>query len=177
MWLPVYDSGKITGAVKGSSKVFCCEGCKTVSFAICEAGLEGFYNRLPEDIHLTVPSEIATQADIYDIDEVQSEFADTNSAVRETTLLIEGIHCAACVWLIENVLEKRKGFARARVNLATKKLRIRWDNTATKLSEIIKRVGSVGYSSVPFSPDAAIEVAESFRRSSLFRIGFPALSP
>ena len=170
--LPVYESGKVTGDVKGSSKVFCCEGCKTVSLAICEAGLEGFYNRLPEEIHLTVPSEIAAQADIYDIDDVQSEFADTNSDLREATLLIEGIHCAACVWLIENVLEKAEGVREARVNLAAKKLRVKWDNGSTKLSEIIKKIGSVGYSSVPFSPDAAIEEAESSRRSSLFRIGF-----
>ena len=170
--LPVYESGKVTGDVKGNSKVFCCEGCKTVSIAICEAGLEGFYNRLPEDIHLTVPSETAAQADIYDINEVQSEFADTNSDIREVTLLIEGIHCAACVWLIENILEKADGVREARVNLAAKKLRVRWGNNAIKLSEIIKRVGSVGYSAVPFSPDAAIEEAESSRRSSLFRIGF-----
>ncbi len=170
--LPVSESGKVTGHIKGGERLFCCEGCKSVSFAICEAGLESFYNKVPEDINLTISPEISAQADIYDIDEVQSEFTDTNSDIREVTLLVEGMHCAACVWLIEKVLEKTEGVEESRVNFAAKKLRVRWNNTKIKLSEIIRKVGSVGYSSVPYSANAAIEETESSRRSSLFRIGF-----
>ncbi len=170
--LPVPQSGTVAGSINGVDRLFCCEGCKSVSSVIHEAGLEGFYGRVPDDISLALPLQATAQADIYDIDELQSEFADTSSDIREVTLLVEGMHCAACVWLIEKVLEKAEGTKEGRVNLAAKKLRVRWDNSTTKLSEIIKKVASVGYSSVPYTASAAMEEAESSRRSSLFRIGF-----
>ena len=64
---------------------------------------------------------------IYDIDEVQSEFVDDLSDVRDIHLLVEGIHCAACVWLIEHTLGPLPGVLNASVNLSARRVHLRWE--------------------------------------------------
>jgi len=91
--------------------------------AIYAAGLDGFYRRTPEGEVLGPPPEPPKELTLYDIDEVQEEFVDSLGEAREINLLVEGIHCAACVWLIENGLESMPGVEEARVNLTGRRLR------------------------------------------------------
>ena len=170
--LPLSENAIYSGEINGEEKNFCCTGCKTVCHAIHDAGLEGFYTKLSNDMTLSPPPEATSQTDIYDIEEVQEEFTNTKQDIREVTLLVEGIHCAACVWLIEHALDRSKGTLNNQVNLAGKKLRVRWDNNLIKLSDIIKAVGYVGYSALPYSISVARENGEKVRKSALFRIGF-----
>ncbi|MDH5543827.1 MAG: heavy metal translocating P-type ATPase [Nitrospinota bacterium] len=170
--VPLADKTKYHGAIIGEERYFCCQGCKTVCQVIHDAQLEGFYSKLGDKGTLSPPLELPSHVDIYDIEEVQQEFTATDSDLREVTLLVEGIHCAACVWLIERALDKSDGTVSSQVNLAAKKLRVRWDNNRIKLSEIIRAVGSFGYSAIPYSVSTARENSEKVRRQNLFRIGF-----
>ena len=45
----------------------------------------------------------------------------------EVSLLLEGIHCGACVWLIESWLARQPGVVQASVNFATRRARVVWD--------------------------------------------------
>ena len=53
------------------------------------------------------PPEPPKELALYDLDAVQEEFVETLGEQREINLLVEGIHCAACVWLIETGLGSR----------------------------------------------------------------------
>jgi Cu2+-exporting ATPase len=85
---------------------------------------------------------------------------------------VEGIHCAACVWLIENGLKTLPGVEEARVNLTGRRLRVRWDNGRLKLSRILKRLGDIGYAAVPFDPDSAEGALKRENRLMLYRMAF-----
>jgi len=143
-----------------------------VCSAIYDAGLEGFYERTPGNIKLTPPPDTPKDLALYDLDEVQSEFVDELSREREIHLLVEGIHCAACVWLIERALQQTPGVIAAQVNLAGKRLKVRWDNERIKLSAIISRLGQIGYAAVPYDPEVAEGKLKQQNRALLFRMAF-----
>ncbi len=151
---------------------FCCYSCKTVCETIYGAGMEGFYKRTPDNETLQPPPEIDSQLEVYDLDEVQGDFVDGLGDIREIHLLVEGIHCAACVWLIERRLAMVDGVMDAYVNLSAKKLKVKWDNRKIKLSRILQILGQIGYAAVPYDPEAAEGQIKKANRQLLFRLGF-----
>ena len=170
--LSVPQQLNISLQLDGASRDFCCIGCKSVCAAIYEAGLQGFYQRTPQGMLLAPPPMPPNDPGLYDLDDIQGEFVTELGETRNIYLLVEGIHCAACVWLIEKTLARMQGIAQANVNLAGKRLNVRWDNSLIKLSEIIRRLGEIGYSAVPYDPEAATGALKKHNRSLLMRLIF-----
>ncbi len=170
--LPVSPADEILSDIEGEERIFCCLGCKSVCAAIFAAGLEGFYQRTLEGTQLAPPPELPGELALYDLDEVQEEFVSILGEVRDIDLLVEGIHCAACVWLIENTLRGIPGIIQGRVNLTGRRLHVKWDSDQLKLSTIIQRLGQIGYAAVPFDPEAAEGRLHKENRRLLYRMGF-----
>lgn len=170
--LPIDAAEEVTAQIKGEQQSFCCNGCKSVCEAIYASGLEGFYKRMYDGTPLAPPPELPKELALYDMDEVQEEFVDSLGEIREIHLLVEGIHCAACVWLIEHSLLSLAGVTQARVNLSGRRLHVTWDNSRLKLSAILRRLGQIGYAAVPYDPDAAEDRLRKENRHLLYRMGF-----
>ncbi len=170
--LPLPPDESFEATIQGEKRRFCCYGCQSVCQAIYDAGLEGFYQRTPDGTLLSPPPEPPKDIGLYDLDDVQSEFITELGEEREIHLLVEGIHCAACVWLIERTLGRLPGVISANVNLSGKRLLLRWDNSRIKLSVIIQRLGEIGYSAAPFDPEAAEGTLKKQNRALLFRMAF-----
>ena len=139
---------------------------------IYESGLQGFYQRTPDGQLLGPPPEPPKDVGLYDLDDVQSEYVESLGEVRDIHLLVEGIHCAACIWLIERTLGLLPGILDVKANLANKRLHVRWNNARIKLSAIIKRLGEIGYAAVPFDPDTAEGAIKKQNRALLLRMAF-----
>lgn len=170
--LPLATDQTYHQVIRGEQRQFCCIGCQSVCTAIYDAGLEGFYQRTPDGTLLAPPPEPPKDLGLFDLDEVQEEFVAELDVQREINLLVEGIHCAACVWLIERTLATLNGIHNAQVNLAGKRLLLRWDNNQIKLSSILKRLADIGYTAVPFDPESAEGSIKKQNRSLLFRMAF-----
>lgn len=170
--LPVDDVGEFTATVADKQREFCCHGCLSVCQTIYAAGLQGFYNKTPEGEKLAPPPEIPAELTTYDLDDVQAEYLDTSQPYRTIHLLVEGIHCAACVWLIEHALSKQAGVIQADVNLTAKRLQLRWDNAQVKLSQLLQKLAEIGYSAVPFDPETAEGALAKRHRGLLYRMAF-----
>ena len=134
--------------------------------------MEGFYQRTPDGSLLAPPPIPPKDTGLYDLEEVQEEFIHDLGQSREIHLLVEGIHCAACVWLIEKTLGQLQGVLSAQVNLSGKRLLLRWDNEQIKLSRIIQKLGEIGYNATPFDPEAAEGTIKKQNRALLFRMAF-----
>lgn len=158
--------------INGEEQHFCCNGCASVCEVIHEAGMESFYKRTPDGELLSPPPAPNKDIEFFDYDEVQSQYVNDLSDRREITLMSEAIHCAACVWLIEHTFAKMDGLLLARVNFTNKQIKIRWDNSKVKLSEIIKKLNSIGYDATPFDPTASEEAYKKANRDLLYRLGF-----
>ncbi len=170
--LPVDEPGVFTSTLAGQQRDFCCHGCQTVCETIHASGLESFYSQATRSDKLSPPPIVAKELDAYDLDEVQSDYVDTLEPQRSIQLLVEGIHCAACVWLIEKALKRQQGIIDAEVNLTAKRLRLRWDNNQIRLSQVMQILADIGYAAVPFDPETAEGALAKRHRGLLYRMAF-----
>jgi len=170
--LPVPEGSHFVDHIDGQPREFCCLGCQSVCKIIYDTGLQGFYQRTPDGQLLAPPPPPPKDLAVYDMDEVQSEYVASLGDTRDIHLLVEGIHCAACIWLIERSLGQLPGIVEVKANLATRRLHVRWDNTRVKLSTIIKQLGDIGYAAVPFDPETAEGSLRKQNRALLLRMAF-----
>ncbi|QEP43762.1 heavy metal translocating P-type ATPase [Ectothiorhodospiraceae bacterium BW-2] len=172
--LPLPQDEEIVSHLKGERRDFCCHGCQAVCETIFAAGMEGFYERTPDAGLGARPPAPPQELTLYDLDEVQQEFirASEGSTLRSIHLLVEGIHCAACVWLIERTLRTLPGVVGVAVNLSGKRLHLQWDNSRLALSTVLQKLADIGYSAVPFDPDVAEGRLQKQNRALLFRMAF-----
>ncbi len=172
--LPIAEDADFHSSLDGTIRDFCCFACQSVCEAIHEAGLQGYYQRTPQGTLLAPPPVPPKDIEMYDLDEVQQDFVRSDGELREAHLLVEGIHCAACVWLIERDMMRMPGVLIANVNLAGKRLHLRWDNERVKFSEVIRRLSQIGYAAVPYDPEVAEGAMKKINRAMLYRLFFAA---
>ncbi|MBU0757097.1 MAG: heavy metal translocating P-type ATPase [Nanoarchaeota archaeon] len=65
--------------------------------------------------------------------------------MKDTDIIITGMHCASCSTLIERALKKTEGVTDANVNLTTEKASVKFDPKKTSAPELIKAIQSKGY--------------------------------
>lgn len=80
-------------------------------------------------------------------------FVRNEAGANVLHLLVEGVHCGACVRKIERTLERQGDLDTARVNLTTRRLTIRWRGDPTRGDRLAQAVAELGYGVVPFDPD------------------------
>ena len=171
--LPIPPAAKCETEIKGIQRAFCCPGCLAVCRMIHDTGLDEFYRRNNYEESQLPPPEMPVDLDQYDLEEVQAEFVRTlANDYKEANLLVEGIHCAACVWLIEHALKKMEGVEAAEVNLAHQRVLVRWNSKLLKLSAIMQQLGRLGYAAAPFNPETAEGSMQRSNRALLFRMAF-----
>jgi len=81
-----------------------------------------------------VRPEALPPVELYDDPAAQKEFvAAPAEGVREATLILDRIRCAACLWLNEQSLRRVPGMLRADVNFTTQRAQVAWDPAVTRL--------------------------------------------
>jgi len=151
----------------------CCAGCQAVCEAIVANGLGDYYLHraaLPERPEEALPQELA-ELGLFDHPDFQQSFVRPLAGdEREADLILEGITCAACVWLNERHLMQVPGVSAVQVNYATRRARIRWHHEEVQLSSILAAVAAIGYRAHPYDPLRSEEIAQRERRSALWRL-------
>jgi P-type Cu2+ transporter len=160
--------------VLGREEPMCCYGCQAVARAIITAGHADFYRyrtgNAPTGREL-IPDFIE-QTRVYDHPDVQKSFVRVEDGnLREAALIMEGITCAACVWLNERHIAQLPGVVESQINYATHRARIRWDETRIRLSDILQAISAIGYSAHPYDPLRQQAAFERERRTHLRRLG------
>ena len=128
---------ELTVHIDGVDQPMCCHGCQAVAEAIIAAGHENFY-RVRTEVSPTgkdlLPGFLR-DTEIYDVPAIQDQFIQSAGGdLREASLMLEGITCAACIWLNEQYIAGLPGVEQVRVNYATQRALVRWDNTQIRLS-------------------------------------------
>ena len=119
------------------------------------------------------PPDAPADMDQYDLDEVQQDFVRILAdGSRQAQLMVDGIHCAACVWLIEKALAGMDGIVRAEVNLVHHRLQVQWQPGQVSLTKIMRRLAALGYAAIPFNIDTLEGKVREQNRRLLFRLGF-----
>jgi Cu2+-exporting ATPase len=141
-----------------------------VAGTIAGHGLTAYYaNRsaLPQCAADAAPGDYAA----YDLAEIQRPFVrDAGASLKQAMLLVEGVTCGACVWLIEHALARIDGVRAVAVNLAARRVQVEWDATRAKLSGILEAIAALGYRTRGFDPVAGARAAARERRTLLWRL-------
>lgn len=149
---------------------FCCKGCQGVYHLLNEEGLGTFYDKLGET-KLQPATQSSDDLEKFDLEGFKNRYIKTHEdGLQEIHLIIEGIHCSACVWLNEKVLHKTDGIIEASINYTNNKAKVVWDPEIVKLSRIIETIRSIGYNAYPYDPKLQEERAVKTRKDYYSRI-------
>jgi Cu2+-exporting ATPase len=174
---PVPQGANWTVTIDSVERLLCCPGCAAVARSIADHGLGEYYRSRDGyapavDAAALAPPELL----FYDSPEAMAGFAapsPRDADLMEASFSLEGLRCAACVWLIERQIGMLPGVQSVNLNAAHESLHVQWRPDACKPSDILKAVHALGYAAYPF--DMARQ-QESLRRAGkkLFRQMFIA---
>ncbi len=171
--LTLTKQNTIHADIQGNPHEFCCNGCAQVCAIIHDSGLDSFYKFAPESRDWDTPEQAPEDAKLFDSLELQADFVRQRpDGTYQTDLLVEGIHCPACVWLIEQALQQTDGVTFAEVSLTRRRLKLRWNPDKVLLSEAILAIGRLGYQAIPYEEDLEQKANKQRRQDLLFRMAF-----
>lgn len=150
-------------------KHFCCKGCQGVFHLLASEGLDNFYEKMGEAT-LNPPKQSLDDVERFDLEGFISKYVKQKEGFSEISLIIEGIHCAACVWLNEKVLSKKEGIVEVSINHTNHKAKVVWDASTIKLSQIIETIRGIGYNAYPYDPSLQEERAIAQKRDYYSRL-------
>lgn len=144
--------------------------------AIVDGGLANFYRFRTENSAPPANGSETRQAQwgIYDLPEVQADFVvelDAERQRRQASLLLEGISCAACSWLIETHLKKQPAVQSITINITTHRCTLIWDAQKQPLSELLAALSEIGYKPRPATDEQQQDLVRKENRMALFRLG------
>jgi len=179
--LPVPADTTYKVYIQKVKRPMCCPGCQAVAQAIVAGGMEDYYSYRTENAEQgqeLVP-EFLQQTLAYDLDAVQDSFVRHNENeagdIREADLILEGITCAACIWLNERHIAALTGVKNIVVNYSTHRARLEWDNEQIKLSKILEAISQIGYLAHPYDPTRQQQLFEDERKQQIKRLGLAAV--
>ena len=165
----------------GVSRSFCCPGCMAIAQTIHGEGLEVFYARRIQSgdkpaAYLAL-NEIPEKLKPYDDLSLRGRFTRPHGEMGEleTTLRLEKIRCAACVWLCEQHLRRIAGVNDVQINYVTQKVIVRFSPEKTSLARLLFEIERIGYEAWPFEPSLSLDRAKKERRQLLTRLGVAML--
>jgi len=167
--------------LSGINRSFCCPGCMAIAQTIHGEGLEVFYARRIQSSEKPAAylalNEIPEKLKPYDDPSLRNRFTRPleEADELETTLRLEKIRCAACVWLCEQHLRRINGVKDVQVNYVTQKAMVRFSPDKTSLARLLFEIERIGYEAWPFEPSLSIERAKKERRQLLTRLGVAML--
>ncbi len=171
--LPIPAGSDFFVEIDGKQREMCCGGCQAVASAIVAGGLIDYYRHrdaMPESPREAMPQALQ-ELGLFDHPDVQKNFVrPIGEHEREAALILEGITCAACVWLNEQHIARQPGVTAVDINYATRRARVRWDERQIKLSQILEAVAAIGYRAHPYDAAKSELLAQKERRAALWRL-------
>ncbi len=155
--------GLEVGPASAAGPDFCCRGCQAAYALVRGMGLDQYYTRRCID-PTQPPLRPDQEAGPIDFEPHVRVGEDGVAALH---LMVEGMHCAACVWLIESLLGRQPGIVEGRLNMTTRRLVVRWRSDENNANAILAPLQAVGYRLLPYDPQRLGREAERHEKELL----------
>ncbi|MBS0376366.1 MAG: cadmium-translocating P-type ATPase [Proteobacteria bacterium] len=165
---PLPAAPLLTVLVDGGERRVCCLGCRAAAELIRDAGLGDYYR-----FRTALAPRPASEDDVwatYDRAEVQEPLLARDGELCTVNLLIEGLRCAACSWLIGESLGRLPGVVRAAVNPATARAQVAFRPADIGLGALLRSIAALGYRPHVLGATDTLAVATRERRAALKRL-------
>ena len=157
----------------GARDQFCCGGCRTAFGVLHDHGFDTYHDTTGgRDGPVAAGLPPARTFEEFDHATFRELYVRrTPEGLSQVDLYLEGVHCGACVWLVERVPLVVPGVARAELNIRRALARLVWDDTVVPLSRVARTLDSLGYHPHPFRGLAVEAMRRREDRAMLVRIG------
>jgi len=159
--------------IDGQARAVCCHGCGAAAQWIRAAGLGDYYRLRAADGARVDPD--AGDFLTWDRADVQAGHVIHSAAGNEITVVVEGMRCAACAWLIDRALLREAGVVEVTANAITGRVRLNWDPARTPLSRLLVRLAALGFRPHLAQGEAAERERRRERNQMIARLGVAAL--
>ncbi len=169
--LPITKNQRFSGSIAGKTCHFCCPACQAVATTIVEGGLGSFYHFHQNNQR---PAPLVDEAHTFlafDKPAIYRQFVHQRNGQASITLLVEDIHCAACVWLLERYLMRLPGMRQVIVSLNEQTVMLHWHSDQVLLSLICRTMAQIGYPPEPYRADQWAAQQQREHRQALQRLG------
>lgn len=154
-------------AIKEDDKYFCCEGCRSVYHLIKDEGFGSFYTKRTDWDDAPPAEQIQADEEYF-----ETSVKPLKNGDLELSIVISGIRCAACVWLIESSAQKDNRIKMFRINYANHKAKIIFNPKDISIKEVLQKITRLGYCPLPYSNIESIHDKE--RKDYFYRFGVAA---
>jgi P-type Cu+ transporter len=148
MGLPCVHCGEDCGnhPVLWDKKPFCCNGCSTVYQILNQNKLQKYYDIQPMSGIKVQQNDFGNKYSYIDNKEIKEKLLDfSDGGISKATLFIPSIHCASCIWLLENLYILHKGIISSTVNFPKKVVSVTFNDSIISLREVVELLVSIHY--------------------------------
>ena len=126
-------------------KAFCCQGCQVVYHILMENGMDDYYQfeQNPGVSQRSVHSRNYVFLDDPDVVKNLLEFSEEH--ISKISFALPQIHCASCIWLLENLSKLNPGVLNSRVNFLRKTATVTFDPRLVSLRQLVELLATIGY--------------------------------
>ena len=155
-----------------ASEQYCCSGCRTVAEAIQASGLSWYYQLL-DQAQSAQPARTTGRdyAEMNDASFAAAHVRTTSRGDLETVFYVEGVHCAACVWLVEKLPQVVPGVREARLDFGRRLATVRWQEGVVSLAQIARALDRLGYPPHPVRQGSEQLLRRDAERRQLIHVG------
>ncbi|MGE0485943.1 MAG: heavy metal translocating P-type ATPase [Gammaproteobacteria bacterium] len=168
---PVAPGARWAIVVDAQHHPLCCAGCEAAARAILDFGLGDYYRFREAPAQRPAVDAVSTPYDVYDDPTLAARYVARADDEARAALIVGGMTCSACAWLLERRLCAEPGVRGFEVNYATRRAEARWDADQLSLGALCRAAAALGLELRPFTADARRAVDADEARGLLARLG------
>jgi len=153
-------------------KAFCCHGCKTVYQLLEHKEMKQYYEFEKMPGIKVETADVGDKFAFLEIDEVREKlliFSD--GGVSKVKLFIPVIHCASCIWLLENLDTLNPAIVNSQVNFPKKEVSITFKDDQISLRSVVEMLASIHYVPEITLEDMEDKPTSKSNKSMLLKLG------
>ena len=153
-------------------KAFCCHGCKSVFELLQSCNLGGYYKYAenPGIKQLKAPPQ-GTYAYLDDADIIQKVISFSNDSIVKVKFNLPAMHCASCIWLLENFRKLVPGVIESRVNFIKRDVYFTYDPSLVTLRHLVEQLANIGYPPELKLDNVSEKKSSSTNKRLIYQIG------
>ena len=158
---------------------FCCSGCSTVYQILHTSQLKQYY-QIEQMPGIRIEDEKQPADETYaflDLEKFKSKILTfSEGGIAKVSFFIPEIHCASCIWLLENLHSLNPGIIQSFVNFPKKEINITFKDSEISLRQLIGLLVSIHY--IPEISQHSIEKTptDHLDKKLFLKIGIAAFS-
>jgi Cu+-exporting ATPase len=159
-------------SISDHDRYFCCEGCKQVFLLLDENGMCAYYD-LDKNPGLQAKGKFTNGRFNYLDDEsvITKLTRFTDGEQTHVVFFLPTMHCASCIWLLENLHRIHEGVISSQANFQRKEVFIIFEVGKTSLKKLVELLAFIGYEPYISLQDAEKKKPATQDRTYIYRIG------